>query len=227
MTRPPQRGRDVPRHMRSTPSRKRALRIGLTIAALLVAAGALTFVRLGTFLAREQPLAKADAIFVFAGTLAERPLEAVDLFREGYAPRVVVTRATIDQATFQLEKRGLRIPTQDDLSREVLLQLGVPPASLVSPSFVHDNTAEETRTLRELALQHRWRRVILVSSKYHLRRVGLAARRSLRGTDVEVILRGSRYDESVPGRWWTRRRDVRWVASEVPKLVAYAVGFGM
>ena len=212
--------------MGSPRNRKRAFRIALTIAALLLAAGAISFVRVGMFLAQEQPLAKADAIFVFAGTLAERPLEAADLFREGYAPWVVVPRATIDQATFQLQKRGLRIPTQSDLSREILLQLGVPGAALISPTFIHDNTAEEARTLRELALEHRWRRVILVSSKYHLRRVALAARRALRGTDVEVIVRGSRYDESVPRRWWTRRRDVRWVAAEVPKLIAYAVGFG-
>jgi len=210
----------------SIPHSRRRLRVVLGIAALLIAAGVSAFVGVGRFLAREQPLEKADAIFVFAGTLAERPLEAADLFREGYAPRIVVTRATIDQATFQLEKRGVRVPTQYDLTREVLLQLGVPAGVLVTPSFVHDNTGEEARTLRELALEHQWRRVILVSSKYHLRRVRLAARRALRGTDVEVVVRGSRYDDSLPDRWWTRRRDIRWVASEVPKLVAYALGFG-
>ena len=210
----------------STPHSRRRLRVVLGITALLIAAGVSAFVGVGRFLAREQPLEKADAIFVFAGTLAERPLEAADLFREGYAPWIVVTRATIDQATFQLEKRGVRIPTQYDLTREVLLQLGVPAGVLVTPSFVHDNTGEEARTLRELALEHKWRRVILVSSKYHLRRLALAAGRALRGTDVKTVVRGSRYDDSLPDRWWTRRRDVRWVASEVPKLVAYALGFG-
>jgi uncharacterized SAM-binding protein YcdF (DUF218 family) len=204
---------------------RRRLSVAIGITALLVAVGSM-FVGVGRFLAREHPLEKADAIFVFAGTLAERPLEAADLFREGYAPWIVVTRSTIDQATFQLEKRGVRIPTQYDLTRDVLLQLGVPAAALVTPSFVHDNTGEEARTLRELALEHRWRRVILVSSKYHLRRITVAAGRTLRGTGVEIVVRGSRYDASLPDRWWTRRRDIRWVASEVPKLVAYALGFG-
>ena len=157
-----------------TPHSRRRLRIALGVAVLLIAAAVSGFVGIGRFLAVDQPLEKADAIFVFAGTLAERPLEAGDLFREGYAPRIVVTRATRDQATFQLEKRGVRIPTEDDLSREVLLQLGVPAGALIIPSFVHDNTAEEARTLRELALKYKWRRVILVSSKYHLRRVNLA-----------------------------------------------------
>lgn len=210
----------------SAPHSSRRLRIVLGLGVLLIAAAVSGFVGVGQFLTADQPLEKADAIFIFAGTLAERPLEAGDLFREGYAPRIVVTRATRDQATFQLEKRGVRIPTDDDLSREVLLQLGVPADALIIPTFVHDNTAEEARTLRELALKYKWRRVILVSSKYHLRRVSLATRRALRGTDVETVVRGSRYDESVPDRWWTRRRDIRWVASEVPKLVAYTLGFG-
>ena len=209
----------------STPHPRRRRRLAVGICAL-VAVGAFTFAGLGRFMAREDPLQKGDAIFVFAGTLAERPLEAADLYREGYAPWIVVSRATIDQATFQLEKRGVRIPTQYDLTREVLRQLGIPSDVLITPSFVHDNTAEEARTLRELALERKWRRVILVSSKYHLRRLTLATRRALRGTNVEVVARGSRYDESVPERWWTRRRDIRWLASEVPKLIAYAIGFG-
>jgi uncharacterized SAM-binding protein YcdF (DUF218 family) len=201
----------------------------LLIAALLgvFAIGAFTFAGLGRFMAREDPLQKADAIFVFAGKYVERPLEAADLYQDGYAPRIVVTRATLDQATFELERRRVRIPTEYDLTAEMLEQVGVPDSALVSPQFVHDNTAEEARTLRELALQHGWRRVIVVSSKYHLRRVSLAVRRQLRGTNVDVIVRGSRYDPSTPDRWWTRRSDIRLLATEVPKLMAYTIGIGL
>jgi uncharacterized SAM-binding protein YcdF (DUF218 family) len=156
----------------------------LLIAALLgvFAMGVLAFTGLGRFMAREDPLQKADAIFVFAGKYIERPLEAADLYKDGYAPRIVVTRATLDQATFELQRRRVRIPTEYDLTAEMLEQVGVPDSALVSPRFIHDNTAEEARTLRELTLQHGWRRVIVVSSKYHLRRVSLAVRRQLRGT---------------------------------------------
>jgi hypothetical protein len=56
--------------------------------------------------------------------------------------------------------------------------------------------------------------------------VAVATRRALRGTTVQVIVRGSRYDPATPDRWWQRRADIRWLASEVPKLVAYAAGAG-
>jgi uncharacterized SAM-binding protein YcdF (DUF218 family) len=202
-------------------------RIAALAGVVFVAATAYAFLRVGRFVAVEDPLQPADAIFVFAGTYAERPLEAYDLYRSGWAPRLVVTRATVEQATFELERRGVRIPTEHDLTRDALLRLGVPASAVIAPSFVHDSTAEEARTLGELVREHRWRRVILVSSKYHMRRVKLAAGRYLQGTNVQLIARGSRYDPSTPDRWWTRRADIRWLASEVPKLIAYALGLGM
>jgi hypothetical protein len=39
-------------------------------------------------------------------------------------------------------------------------------------------------------------------------------------------MHGSRYDLSTPERWWTRRADIRWLLSEIPKLVAYRLGLG-
>jgi uncharacterized SAM-binding protein YcdF (DUF218 family) len=210
----------------ATISRRRKLLLSFALVCLVTLA-AYTFIHLGRFLAREDPLQQADAIFVFAGRYVERPLEAADLFKSGYAPRIVVTRATVDQATFELERRRVRIPTEHDLTADILRQLEVPADALISPAFVHDNTGEEARTLGELARARGWRRVIVVSSKYHLRRIRLAVAHYLAGTGVEVIARGSRYDQSTPERWWTRRSDIRTLAAEVPKLVAYALGIGL
>jgi uncharacterized SAM-binding protein YcdF (DUF218 family) len=198
----------------------------ILIAVAAVAGGVFSFIEIGTFMAREDPLQKADAIFVFAGTRIERPLEAADLYRAGYAPRLVVTRAMPEQGTSAAERRGARVPSDFDLSKDVLVSLGVPPEALIVPPRIHDNTAEEIETLHDLAVRNKWKRVILVSSKYHLRRIRLAATRAMRDTSVELLLRGSRYDAATPERWWQRRSDVRWLVSEVPKLVLYALGIG-
>ena len=200
----------------------------LAVAALLalVAAGAYSFIYVGRWLAPQEPLVKADAIFVLAGTVAERPLEAADLFEEGYAPRVLVTRDTPEPAVIIAGTRGATLPQRYELNREVLLKLGVPETALIVPDRVHDNTASEAETLREVAVRSGWRRVIVVSSAYHLRRVAIASRRQLRGTGIEVVLRATRYDPAVPDRWWTRRSDIRWVVSEVPKVVAYWLRLG-
>ena len=50
----------------------------------------------GRFLPTEDSLRRSDAILVFAGTFAERPLEARELYRRGYAPIIVVSRESPD-----------------------------------------------------------------------------------------------------------------------------------
>ena len=95
-----------------------------------------------------------------------------------------------------------------------------------APGFGEPWTPDHHAGLREVALRSGWKRVIVVSSTYHLRRVALACRRQLRGTGIEVIFRATRYDPAVPHRWWTRRSDIRWVVSEVPKVMAYWLRLG-
>ena len=201
-------------------------RLLLTVAVVLMGGATYGCVRLGSFLAAEDELARADAIFVFAGTQAERPLEAVDLFEAGYAPVIVLTRPTDEEAVELLSRRGIVLPTRFALMRDVLRKLGIPDTAIVVPDRLHDNTAQEAESLRTLAVARGWRRVILVSSKYHLRRVRMATRRALRGTNVEILLRASRYDPAMPSRWWRRRSDLRQILWEVPKVIGYAVGVG-
>jgi uncharacterized SAM-binding protein YcdF (DUF218 family) len=211
-------------HQSSAGPRRRLRRIVFATTLTILATGTYGCVRLGTFLAAEDRLTKADAIFVFAGTQAERPLEGADLYKAGYAPVLVLTRPTDEPALELLARRGIELPTRFALMRDVLRRLDIPDTAIIVPDRIHDNTAQEADTLRTLAVARRWRRIILVSSKYHLRRVGMAARRSLRGTDVTVILRASRYDPATPARWWRHRADLRQILWELPKVIGYAAG---
>jgi uncharacterized SAM-binding protein YcdF (DUF218 family) len=207
--------------------RFRRLRLaGYVVLLVLVAGGVYAFRHLGTFMAPEDPLQNADVIFVLAGTVAERPLEAADLYKAGYAPKILVTRDLPEKAMLIAAERGAPVPMTSELNRRMLLALGVPEAALIVPDRVHDNTAQEAQTFHRLALQYGWRKVIVVSSKYHLRRVSLALHRELGDTPVQIILHGTKYDDAAPDRWWTRRYDIRWLLSELPKYAAYLGGLG-
>lgn len=201
-------------------------RTSLFIAPVVLALAVYCFDQLGPFLAKEDALQKADAILVLAGTPMRRPLEAADLYLAGYGSRIVLTRATREGGERALVERG--VPFAEDVVRahDALVQLGIPDEAILVPARIHDSTAAEAITLRELAGRHGWRSIIIVSSKYHLRRAGFAFRRELRGTNVQVMMRGTRYDGLEPDRWWRRRGDLREIVPEVPKLVAYVLGLG-
>ena len=210
----------------SPPSRGR-IRRTLTIAALvLAAAGVYAFREAGRFLDAEDPLQKADAILVLAGARMERAIGAADLYREQWAPLIVMTRQTPDPGVSALNARGLALPSDEEFARDALVRDGIPAAAFLLPDRIHDNTAQEAQTLHRLAGSRGWRRVIVVSSKFHLRRAAYAMRRELEGSGVEVVMHGSRYDAADPPRWWRTRRDIRWMLSEGPKVAAYLLGLG-
>ena len=188
--------------------------------------GGYAFANIGRYLSTEDPLRQADAIAVLAGSRMDRPLEALYVYQRGFAPRIVITRMTVEQSFAVLAEHGIHMTTDADTTREVLQKLGVPADAILIPDRIHDNTAQEAQTLRELAIRNGWRRLIVVTSRYHLRRARFALRRALAGTGIDITMHGSRYDGVIPERWWTRRADWRWVMSETGKLVAYELGLG-
>jgi uncharacterized SAM-binding protein YcdF (DUF218 family) len=180
----------------------------------------------GRYLVINDPLTKSDAIVVLAGARVERWLEAVDLYKEGWAPRIVLSPGRPETAEVLLREMGVRFPAETDLTRDALVQLGVPEGAIsVLPGPV-DNTAHEAAALHSTISGHAPCRMIVVTSKYHTRRTRFAFAREFNGTPIEIIVRGTRYDQPRPERWWTTRSDFRFVTSELQKLLAYRFGLG-
>lgn len=205
----------------------RAVRRALAGVLLICAIGIAWFViDGGRALQHEDPLRRADAIFVLAGTRAERPLEAVDLYREGYAPWIVLSPGRPEPSEIRLARQGIRFPSESALIRDVMVQLGVPASAIIVEGSTLDNTAQEATLLRTLSRDRGWRTVIIVTSKYHTRRAGFAFHRALKGTGVEPVIRATRYDMSDPAHWWRSRGDIRFAGSEWQKLVLYWMGLG-
>jgi uncharacterized SAM-binding protein YcdF (DUF218 family) len=118
----------------------------------------------------------------------------------------------------------VRFPSTPELQHGALLQLGVPPSAIFAPGGWVDNTAQEGNLLRMAAQARGWKRLIVVTSKYHTRRAGFAVRRALKQTDTQVIVRASRYDPSDPAGWWRSRADIRFGGNEWIKLILYRLG---
>jgi len=190
---------------------------------LILVLAALPFA--GRLLYHEDALEKSDAVFVLAGARTARWLEASDLVNEGWAPEIALGGGYRESLEKQLLERGIRIPSEGEVARSALLQLGH-PAERVRILGYTDNTGEEARMLRREALARHWSRIIVVTSKLHTRRARIAMRRAFEGTEVTFIMRASRYDDDDPAHYWRKRRTVRAMMAELPKLVAYWMGVG-
>ena len=203
------------------PAARRALLAALLLA-LACGAGFLYYG--GRFLQHDDPLQNADAILMLGGARAERCLEAFELYTSGYAPVVVLSPGRLEQAELLLRDKGVRLPREVDLQRDVLQQLGVPADRIIMLAVTVDNTAQEAEALHDLVRARGWRRVIVVTSKYHTRRTRFGFRREFAGSGTEIIVRSSRFDPSDPAHWWRARPDVRFVLEEWGKLIAYRLG---
>jgi uncharacterized SAM-binding protein YcdF (DUF218 family) len=202
----------------------RRLALAVTLAVLFAMAIFLPFA--GRYLVHEDPLTHADAIFVLNGTRAERPLEAVDLYKAGYAPNIVLSPGRMEDAEVSLQMHGIRFPSDAALARDAMVQMGISPSAITLAEGSVDNTGQEAELLHKLVVARGWRTVLVITSKYHSRRASFAFRREFRDSDVTVRLRLTRYDTADPAHWWRHRADIRYVASELQKLFGYRLGVG-
>jgi uncharacterized SAM-binding protein YcdF (DUF218 family) len=178
---------------------------------------------LGAWLVVEDPLQKADAIIVLGGTMYERQMEAVDLFKEGWAPRIYVLRELADWGEAELMARGVAYTRLVDLQIETMQTLGV-PRDRIEVLDAAGSTAEEAQHVLRLATTQKFARVIIVTSKQHTRRARLVMNRRLQPAGVAVIVRASRYDRSNIPRWWTERGTLRFTLFETQRLLGYWIG---
>ena len=103
----------------AAPQRLRILRLCKILLTACAAAVLLFLPFAGRFFSAADPLQRGDAIVVLAGSRVDRWLEAVDLFKEGWAPRVVLSPGPVSKLEVKLRGEGLRLPREGGMTRSV------------------------------------------------------------------------------------------------------------
>ena len=205
-------------------ARARDLAVAALVVIALVVVGHGPVLRLiGRALVVEDPVAKADAIVVVAGGTPSREEAAARLFREGLAPDVVLSNQFTPDRVRQLITMGARRFDYQGESRVVLEQRGVPAQAIVALSQPVKTTEAELKVVGEAARSRGWRRVILVTSPQHSRRVKLVWSRQA-PADIESIVRVAQDDDFLDGDWWRKRREAEAILHEYLGLAAIYLG---
>ena len=201
--------------------RRRARRFLVVLA--LAIAGA-TFLLAGVIIDHSDPLAPADVIYVLGGSRISRALEASELYGSSIAPRILISPGARDAGESQLAARGIHVPTEGEVARDILVNhLNVPPTAVELLTDTPDNTAQEARMALDRVRTNHWSRVIVITDCASTRRAGFIFRRVL-GPDTTITARCARTDAYEPWWWWRSRATFRETFYELPKLVAYWCG---
>jgi uncharacterized SAM-binding protein YcdF (DUF218 family) len=129
----------------------------------------------------DAPPQRADAIVVFGGGVGEsgqagggyqeRVKQAVDLYRQGFAPRVVISSGFV----FAFKEA--------DVMRSLAAANGVPESAIVL-ELEAANTRQNVMFTDAILEKNGWRRILLVSSPYHMRRALLTWKKAAPQIDV-------------------------------------------
>lgn len=184
--------------------------------------------RLYDGLTRNDAIEPVDLIFAFAGRM-ERKAYALDLHRAGIAPRLLLSVGRFEvskmrnigfQAAAELVAARDRTAPDD---RHFFCEIDHAGARIDAVRLRRWNTYGEVLGLREFLRPEMPRRVALVSTDVHLRRIALAFDKVFHGEALQV-----RYWPVPAGasslrreRFWVRSEDRSYVLKEVLKLPAY------
>jgi uncharacterized SAM-binding protein YcdF (DUF218 family)/glycosyltransferase involved in cell wall biosynthesis len=198
-----------------------ARRRSLAVAAAIVVFYALVFETPAVWLMAEplkmsEERRPADAIVVFAGGVGEsgragggyqeRVKQAVDLYDQGLAPRMVFVSGFV----FAFH--------ETEVMRALAIANNV-PAEVIELESRADNTHTFVQRSVDIARQHGWRRVLLVSSPYHMRRASLTWRRA--APDIEAIPSPVPVSQFYAHERGVSLEQIRGIAQEYAAIVQY------
>ncbi len=165
----------------------------------------------------DQVPTRADAIVVPGGGLHNRPFAAASLYHRGLAARIVIFRVKSNPST----DLGL-MPTEQELTRQLLIAEGVPAAAIVEIGHDVASTRDEARATRAWAGHAKPRSLILTTDLFHTRRVHWLFRKTLQGTSATSITTTVAPRSEYNARnWWTTESGLIDFQNEVIKSIYY------
>ena len=162
---------------------------------------------------------KADAIVVLGGGY-ERPFQAADLYRQGYARKIYVSAPMRSNEYRLLDEAGIPFPREEDVVRQVLMKKGVPASAIELLGKDLISTAAEAQAARAV-FPRSAPRLLVVTAPYHLRRARMIFSDALPAADIRMI--ATNYDP-FPQVWWKDQNAARNVLLELAKITFYQLG---
>ena len=194
----------------------------LAVIGLLVAFKAQVLTAAASAWVVNEPPGKAAAIVVLGGGVETRPFAAARLYREGYAPRVLV--AHVKRSA--VEKLGLKRP-ETEIAREVLIKEGVPETAIELIGTDVSSTFEEVMAVKEWVKSHGVNQedaVLIPTNSFCTRRIRWIFGKKLEGAAIPKVVEIPSEDYG-PANWWQHESGLIDFQNEVIKHLFYRIKY--
>lgn len=170
----------------------------------------------GDHLITENTVAHADAVFVLGGSAMDRGSEAARLYAQGISDRFFFTGAPTNT---DLQALGID-STEAECTRNIAVRNGI-PFGLTTALNRGTSTFEEAEALLALAQADHMDTVMIVSNRFHLRRVRFVFRERFHKAGITVLLHGAPSTQFDERTWWTSEEGLIMLNNEYVKLTYY------
>ncbi len=176
----------------------------------------------GQWLVVQDALEPAQAIVVLSGRMPVRAREAAEIYRQGFAAQIWITRPASPEE--ELRQMGIGFVGEEFYNQRVLIQLGVPTDAIRVLDKPVINTEQEVLEISDALRQEGGSKVIVVTTKPHTRRVKAIWKR-LVGNSPRLMVRYASQDGYDGVHWWRRTSDALDVVRELLGLANAWAGF--
>jgi uncharacterized SAM-binding protein YcdF (DUF218 family) len=196
----------------------------LFIAFFLYLSSSMIMTRLGDFLVLDEEPVPSDAVVVLCTGVEYYPrlIEAAELFRKGFARKVVINGNRKTDVLRSLEEKGFQrcCPWYEE-SLGILLMFGVPKDQVIciSAEDAYDTVSEAEIVGTEI-LQKEFTKIIITTSKFHTRRARFIWNKRF-GDTLSICSVSAKTDPYDPKGWWKEGRQIRWVLAEYGAWIYY------
>lgn len=170
----------------------------------------------GKYLICEDELSKSDAIFVLSGGTYDRGLQALKLYNDSLSRKIVCTGANVPN---DFECMGLNYK-ESVITTVFLIRSGVKKSDLKILPF-GTSTKEEVDLIVAYCKKHNLNKVIIVSNKFHTRRIYRSVRKAFVDNNIQVIINGAPASNYKEETWWKFETGLITVNNEYIKLMYY------
>lgn len=172
------------------------------------------------FLIQQDELQSTAAMAVLSGGGWDRGNEAGRIFKKGLVKQVICTGGN---PLPDLKAYGLDV-TESDVTKQNLLRNAVPDSAIIQIKK-GSSTMEEKQLLLKYCSEHGIKKLLLLSSLYHTRRIRSVFEEEFRKAGITLIIRGSRSSRFDEYRWWESEDGLIAMNNEMMKTIYYLLKY--